>query len=191
MKQLLYFTFCFCLLLTCSTVIAAQEKVVVSTNPPPPFVRLPVLREVGQAKVTFNERKNEVIAQTAYLRVFGKPLDGIGLTARFATQGKKVTKPEKIILGISPAAKDRTYVDDRTVKIFVGKKQVLNSTSKFVSANSDGRVTIASLEQEIPYKDFVKLSKAKQIKMQVGPTEFELKESDIESFRDLLKTIEE
>jgi len=139
-------------------------------DPPPPFVRLPVLREVGQAKVTFNERKNEVIAQTAFLRVFGKSLDGIGLVARFATQGKKVTKPEKIILGISPAAKDRIYVDDRTVKIFLGKKQVLNSTSKFVSAYSDGRATIASLEQEIPYKDFVKMSKAKQIKMQIGPT---------------------
>ena len=190
MKQLLYFTFCFCLLFALSTVATAQEKIVISTNPPPAFVRLPVLREVGQAKVTFNERKNEAIAQTVFLRVFGESLDGIGLVARFATQGKKVTKPEKIILGISPAAKDRTYVDDRTVKIFLGKKQVLNSTSKFVSANSDGRVTIASLEQEIPYKDFVKMSKAKQIKMQIGPTEFELKESDIEAFRDLLKTIE-
>lgn len=102
-----------------------------------------------------------------------------------------VTKPEKIILGISPAAKDRTYVDNRTVKIFLEKNQLLSSTSKFVSANSDGRIIVASLEQEIPYKDFVKMSKAKQIKMQIGPTEFELKESDIQTFRDLLNTIED
>ncbi|HLM60065.1 MAG TPA: hypothetical protein VK308_04625, partial [Pyrinomonadaceae bacterium] len=161
-----------------------------STDPPAPLVRLPVLKESGQAKVTFNERKNEAISQTAFLRVFGKSLDGIGLVARFTSPGKIVAKPEKIILGISPAAKDRTYVDDRTVKIFLGKKQLLSSTSKFVSANSDGRIIVAALEQEIPYKDFIKLSKAKQVKMQIGPTEFELKESDIQAFSDLLKTIE-
>jgi hypothetical protein len=92
-------------------------------------------------------------------------------------------------LAISSIATDRTYVDNRTLKIFLGKKQLLNSTSKFVSANTNGRIVLAALEQEIPFKDFIKLSKAQQVKMQIGPVEFELRESDLEAFRDLMNTI--
>jgi hypothetical protein len=190
MKSLSSLTILLILTFVTSTDVTAQEKIVISTNPPPVYVPLPVLKEIGQAKITYNERKNEVVAQTISLQVIGKFLDGIRLQARFATEGKKVIKPEKILLVFSPAAKDRTYVDDRTIKIMVDKKEVLNGMSKFANAISDGRVIIASLEQEIPYDLFVKLSKAKKIKMQIGQTEFDLKESDIDAFHDLLKLIE-
>ncbi|MCY7374658.1 MAG: hypothetical protein LH472_01640 [Pyrinomonadaceae bacterium] len=190
MKIFINFIFFLTIIFAISTFVSAQEKIVISTNPPPAYVPLPVLKEVGQAKVTYNERKNEVVAQTTSLQVFGKFLDGIRIQARFATQGKKVVKPEKITLGISAAAKDRTYVDDRSIKILMSEREIVNGTTKFDKAVSDGRVIIASLEQELSYDLFVKITKSKKIKMQIGRTEFELKESDIEAFRDLLRLIE-
>jgi hypothetical protein len=190
MKQFLHLTFFFCLLFSFSAVVTAQEKIVISTDPPPAVARFPVLKVVGRAKVTYNSRKQESVAQTDFLHVFGTSLDGIVLWAGFTSQGKKVVRPENITLEILPAAKDRTYVDNRIIKIFLDGRIALDSTSTFVSANSDGSIIDASLKQEIPYELFIKLSKAKQITMQVGPTTFELKGSDIEAFSDLLKTIE-
>lgn len=153
---------------------------------------LPILKEVGRAKVTFDGYKNEAVARTPFLSVYGKRLlDGISISARFASQGKKVTKPESIILRFTTSAKDRTYIDNRAIRIFSGKKQVLDSTGKLVSTINKVAPIYATVEQEIPYELFVKLSKSKKIKMQVGPTEFDLSKSDIEAFRDLLKTIED
>ena len=169
----------------------AQDRPIVSTNPPPPAPNFPTIKEVGKAKVTYNEKKDENIAATRNSLVYGKSLDGILISAQFSSGGKKTTKPENIILRIYPAAKDRIYVDNRAFKVFIGKKEIINGTSDFIRANSDGRVTIAALEQNIPYKTFVKISKAKTVKMQIGPATFELKESDLEGFRDLLKTIED
>ena len=192
MRQFLHLTFCFCLLVAFSIAASAQEKIEISTAPPPPMISLPILKKVGRAKITFNERKNEAIARTSLLPVSGSlPNGGIAISARFTSQGKKITKPEKIILGILASAKDRTYVDNRTIKIFFDDEQILNSTGKFVSADTNGEIIYAFLEQEIPYNIFVRMSKTKQIKMQIGATEFELKENDIEVFNDLLKTIED
>jgi hypothetical protein len=192
MKQLIYFTLFPLLLFTCSLIVMAQEKIEISEDPPPMAAQFPVLKENGQAKVVYNKSKDEAISQTRQLLVFGKPFEGdsIGLVVRFTSAGKTVMKPKQMTLAIYPFTKDRTYVDNRTIKIFLEKKQILSSTSKFVRAHSDGRIILAALEQEIPYKEFVEMSEAKVVKMQIGPTELELTESHIQAFRDLLRTIE-
>ncbi len=179
------------LLATSVATCFAQDKPIVSTAPPPPAANYPVTKEAGKAKVSYNAKKDESIADTKNSLVYGKSLDGILISAQFLSKGKNAVKPKSINLKIYPAAKDRTYVDDRTIKIIVGKKQVISGTSNFIRANSNGQITLAALEQEIPYKTFVKISKAKNVKMQIGPAIFELKDSDLEAFRDLLKTIED
>ncbi|MDQ3635284.1 MAG: hypothetical protein M3405_12375 [Acidobacteriota bacterium] len=169
----------------------SQDRPVVSTNPPPPATNFLITKEIGRARVTYSKSKDESIASTKNSLVYGKSLDGVVISAQFLSKGKKLSKPENIILRIYPAAKDRTYIDDRTIKIYTDKKEVINGTSNFIYANSDGRVTIAALEQNIPYKTFTKMSKAKIVKMQIGPTIFELTDSNLEAFQDLLKIIED
>ena len=179
------------LIVTSVATCFAQDNPIISTAPPPPAANYPITKEIGKAKVSYNARNDESISETKISLVYGKSLNGILISAQFLSKGKKIVKPKSINLKIYPAAKDRTYVDDRTIKIIVGKKQLINGTSNFVRANSNGQITLAALNQEIPYEDFVKISKAKNVQMQIGPAVFELKNTDLEAFRDLLKTIED
>src|SRR5688572_19793549 len=134
------FLFLAVLFLLAGTNCLAQERPIVSNDPPPPAARFPVVRETGKAQVVYDAKIDSSISKTKNSLVYGKSLDGIVISAQFSSPGKKVVKPEKIVVKIYPSAKDRTYVDDRTFRVYVGKKKVVEATSTFVGANSDGRV---------------------------------------------------
>lgn len=82
-----------------SFAVSAQEKIEISTAPPPAMAPIIVLKEGGQAKITFNERKDEAVARTSFLPVYGYPPNGgIGISARFTSQGKKLQNLRKFSL---------------------------------------------------------------------------------------------
>ena len=190
MKHFHHLVVIFCHLLVLASVAAAQEKIEISTDPPPADARFPVLREVGTAKVLRFERNDQVISEAPFIRFRGIGEESLGVKARFTSAGKTVLKPSEIQLVIYPFGTDRKYVDDRTIKIVADGKEILNSKTKFQRANTDGTHIMAELLQLIPYDDFVKISQAKQVRIQIGPSMVELKEADIAGFRDLLKTVE-
>jgi hypothetical protein len=190
MKTFIQITFWSSLFLVSGSSIIAQQKIEISTDPPAAAISLPVVKQVGKAKVMYSERKDETISQTAFLLVSGESLDGIMIQAGFTSAGKKPVTPKVIMLRISPAAKDRTYVDDRTFKLLLNGKEMLSGTTRFLSANTDGRIVVASLAQDISYELFADISRAHKVRMQVGQTTFDLKDSDLAAFRDLLKCIE-
>src|SRR5688500_16764881 len=75
---------CLCLLILFTALCVAQEKVEIPINPPPPPMQpLPVIKEVGKAKVLYNERGNKTLTLTSPLQVQGEWRNGIRLQARF------------------------------------------------------------------------------------------------------------
>ena len=179
-----------CLLVLSSSLCVAQEKVEISTNPPAPMPQLPVIREVGKAKVLYNERGDKTIIQTSPIQVQGDWRNGIRLRVGFEVSGKEIVKPSHVTLSFFSAASDRTYADNRALKILIDGKEALSGEAHYKSGNTNGEVFLITVTQEIPYEMFLRIIKSKSVKMQIGPTEFELKEGDLEALKDLQRVIE-
>ena len=190
MNVLFRISSCLCLLAIFSTICVAQEKVEISTDPPAPMPRWPVIKEVGKAKVLYNERGNKTVVQTAPLQVQGDWRNGIRLRAGFEVTGKEVAKPSDVTLSFFSAASDRTYADNRALKILIDGKEAVSSVAHYKSGNTNGEVFLITVTQDIPYEMFLRLINAKSVKMRVGPTEFELKDSDLEALKDLQRILE-
>jgi len=180
----------FALVLVCSFVSFAQEKIEISEEPPPVAANFPVLRKVGSAKVMTWAAKNQLISESGFVGVTVSQDEWINIKARFVTEGSSVVRPSAIDLDIYPSSTNRKYVDDRDFKIELDDKPFLSTTSKFQYANTDGHWIGAALKVSIPYADFVKISKAKSVRFQVGTTSFPLTEKGMQALQDLLKTIE-
>jgi len=190
MNTLVRISSCLCLLVLSTVFCVAQDKVEISTDPPAPMPQLPVIKEVGKAKVLYNERINKTIIQTSPLQVQGDWRNGIRLRAAFEISGKEIAKPSNVTLSFFSAASDRTYADNRALKILIDGKEALSGIAHYKSGNTDGEVFLILVTQDIPYELFLRLINANIVKMQIGPTEFELKESDLEAFKDLQRLIE-
>jgi hypothetical protein len=46
------------------------------------------------------------------------------------------------------------------------------------------------VEQDIPYDLFLRIIAAKSVRLQAGPTQFELRNRDLSAFRDVTRAIE-
>jgi hypothetical protein len=170
----------------------AQDKVEISTDPPPPAMSnyLPVIKEAGKAKAFYNQKIDKTIVETPGSQVYGNFRNGIRLAVRFESSGKKVTKPSSITLKFSSSAQDRTYADNRALKIFIDGKEVLSETARFGEGNTNGQIFLISVTQDVPYDFFLKLISSQNIKMQIGGAKFELKEGELEALRDIKKILE-
>jgi hypothetical protein len=169
----------------------AQEKVEISPKPPPVMVVAPEsIKEVGKAQALYDWERNRTMVMISPLEVHNAEGNNIRMRAGFILSGKGIAKPPNITLTFFSYASERTYADDRALKIFLDGKEVLSSVAHYLSGNKDGKVYVITVTQEIPYEMFLRLINSKSIKMRIGPTEFELKQSDIEALRDLNKIIE-
>ena len=180
---------CLCLLVLFPAFCVAQEKIEISTDPPAPAPQWPVVRQVGKAKVLYDERGDKTVVQTSPLQVQGDWRNGIRLRAGFEVSGKEVAKPSKVTLSFSSAASDRTYADNRSLKILIDGKEALSGVARYKSGNTNDEVFLITVTQDIPYEVFLRLINSKSVKMRIGPAEFELKDGDLEALRDLHRII--
>lgn len=189
MNTLAKLSACLCLLVLFPALCAAQEKIEISTDPPAPAPQWPVVREVGQAKVLYDERGGKTVVQTSPLQVQGDWRSGIRLRAGFAVSGKEVAKPSEVTLSFYSAAADRTYADNRALKIIIDGKEALSGVARYRSGNTDGEVFLITLTQDVPYEVFLRLLNSRSVKVRIGPAEFELGDGDLEALRDLQRII--
>jgi hypothetical protein len=190
MKQLIIFIGS--LLMVAVNVLAQtpQGRVEISTDPPPPALSFPVIKEIGKAKAMYNERGEKLIVQTTPFQVSGDWENGVRLQAGFISSGKNITKPPAITLTFHSVANDRTYADNRAVSITLDGSKILSETARYDHGNTNGRIFLISVTQDIGYDMFLKILAAKKVQIQIGPAEFELKESDRIVLEDLKKLIE-
>jgi len=168
-----------------------QDRIEISTNPPPPAMSLPVVKEVGKAKATYNERTDKTAAQTVPFQVVGEWSNGVRLKAGFESTGKKITKPSVIKLTFYSSSENRVLADNRAITILLDGNTVLSDTARYEGGNTNGRIFLITVAQEIPYDLFLKMLTAKKVHMKIGPADFDLKDADLEALKDLKKLIEQ
>ena len=86
---------------------------------------LPVLREVGKAKASYNERVDKTIVQTSPVQVSGDWRNGIRLRAGYESSGKLIAKPTSITLTFFSSATDRTYADNRAIAVALSRRSLM------------------------------------------------------------------
>lgn len=169
---------------------SAQKKVVISTDPPRAALNLPIVKKVGGAKAMYNEKTNKTIIETEPTQVFGDWNNGVRLRARFEVSGKEITKPVQVTLFYYSMASDRKYADNRALKILIDGKAVLSGTARYEEGNTNGEQFMIAVSQNISYDMYLQLVNSKAVNMQIGPAQFDLKESDLEALKDLPRLIE-
>jgi hypothetical protein len=191
MNNILRISSCLCLLVLFSVLYcSAQKKIVISEDPPPALLNLPVVKEVGEAKVLYNERTDKTIIETAPTEVYGDSNNGVRLRAKFEVSGRTVAKPSEVTLVFYSIAPKRTYADNRALKISIDGKETFSGTARYESGNTNGSIFVITVSQNISYEMYLRLINSKSVKMQIGPAQFELKESNLDALKDLKRVIE-
>lgn len=167
----------------------AQDKVEISNDPPPAAVRFPVVREVGKAQVSYNDKKNETIVRTKGELIYVEGTNELRISAEFVSIGKRVEEPRSVTLKIYYFGKDRGFLDDRTFKVSVDGKEIISGTSKFIRANESNFI-LGALERDVSFTEFKAISDWKEVRMQIGPAKSVLGVGIIQAFNDLVGTIE-
>jgi hypothetical protein len=129
--------------------------------------------------------------QTSPVQVSGDWQNGVRLQAGFVSSGKKITKPSTTTLTFHSATNDRAYADNRAVRITLDDSDVLFETARYENGNTNGRIFLISVAQDVSYEMFSKMLASHKVQMQIGPARFELKESDRRTLEDLRKLIEQ
>ena len=154
------------------------------------MIKLPIVKEVGSVQVVYNARTDKTIVQTQFLQVQGDWRHGILMQASFDSPGKIVVKPSQVTLTFSSAADTRVYADNRQLKISFDGEQTLSDVARYERGHTNGAVYLITVKQDIPYDLFLRIGRAKRVKIQIGPTEFELRNSDLSALRDVARPIE-
>ncbi len=179
------------LLLSLVAASSAQDKPVLETNPPPMAPKETTLRTEGSAGVYYQEYKDISVARNRAIQLFRNETGWGHISASFSSSGKTLTKPSMININIFIAAKDRIYVDNRSLELVSDGKNVFKGTSQLSDGRTNGKEIYSSLKFELPFKDFKKLANAKKIELKIGPTQFELTSDVTGGFKDLVSLVEE
>lgn len=152
----------------------------------------PVIKKVRTALAVFNANTDTTIIQTEniVLHKFGN--SEFTMIASFEEEGERISEPDKISLLMIIKSEDVTYATNYTFKVFLDNKLAFSSTNDLlVTENDDGIITAFLRQNEFSYKLFVKMSHAEKVRFQIGDTSFDLKKSNIQSFRDLVELVED
>ncbi len=144
-------------------------------------------RWVGPVRISYNERRNETTCEI-HFPVYGRPLDGIFLSVRNVSPGNKVAQADSLTLTIMTTGKDRTYLDDATLRLyFQGRTLILTA---FQETYSLGPTIGVVRDAKLSFAGFLALTQAREVEMQIGPTRFTLTEARQKDLRVLLNATE-
>lgn len=150
----------------------------------------PIIKSVGEAKVRYDGKQSTAEVGPLTVRGVSNTSGSILLTAWFASPGESVIAPTSVTLRFHTFSAKRTYINDRSLKIYVDGQELLSAETKLDDAHQypSGGISV-DLSHSMPYELFLRVAEAKKVKMKLGPTGFELKEDALAALRDLPKTI--
>jgi hypothetical protein len=120
--------------------------------------------------------------------VFGEQLDGLRIFVSFSYPGRTMqTPPDVIIMILASTSAGARYEDDNQRNLLAwadGESLDLGAMQLFYTYRGLGYVT-EGMKLAVPVKTFTQIMNAQQVKMKLGWSEFELRESDLHALRDL------
>lgn len=149
-----------------------------------------VIKKTGTAAATYYNDRDMTITQTDYASFRKIGSDEFTIVAYFESNGFTLEEPKNVWLRMVLLAKNNNYATDRTFKIFLDGELFYNTESELEDSNMDKKSFNISLNKDIPYYLFVHIAKANRVRLQVGTTLIDLKEKELQSFRDLVELVE-
>ena len=126
------------------------------------------------------------------------PSEVLWMTAYFVTPGKVLVKPRFVVIGFRSWTMDKTkYANDHSLTIDLDGSLINPGPMEVVERRIDPNMELhgnqyffESLELPLPYETFSRITKAGNVKMTLGGTEFQLRNEHLEAFRDLISRVE-
>lgn len=163
--------------------------------PPPPAPAKPV-RVVGKAKVYYFKNSDTSEVQTdqpIYEERKDGKLDSLGLKARFKVVGQKVTTPDRVTMDFMTQTYEPKFAtpEGRLLTIYVDGQRLGSSEMGVVKSIKWGGGNYTEwIAAAFDFDTFKKIAGASKVTMQLGTIKIELKDSELDGLRDMLKTIE-
>lgn len=148
----------------------------------------PVTKPQTVTREKYDPAKNETTIDVPSMLVFGEQLDGLRMFVSFSYPGRTMqTPPEVITLIMASTSAGARYEDDnqRTLLAWAdGESLDLGAMQLFYTYRGLGYVT-EGMKLAVPVKTFTQIMNAQQVKMKLGWSKFDLRESDLHALRDL------
>jgi hypothetical protein len=148
----------------------------------------PVTKPQTVTREKYDPAKNETTIDVPSMLVFGEQLDGLRIFVSFSYPGRTMqTPPDVIIMILASTSAGARYEDDNQRNLLAwadGESLDLGAMQLFYTYRGLGYVT-EGMKLAVPVKTFTQIMNAQQVKMKLGWSEFELRESDLHALRDL------
>jgi hypothetical protein len=136
----------------------------------------------------YDPAKNESTIDVPSMLVFGEQLNGLRMFVSFSFPGRKMpATPEVVTLILASTSKSPKYEDgdQRDLTAWADGETVnFGRMQLFYTYRGLGYV-IEGMKLAVPVKTFTQIVNAQQVKMKLGWSEFQLRESHLEALRDL------
>jgi hypothetical protein len=167
------------------TAVNAGDQKSRGSQPKPESARL-VATAQTVTREKYDPAKNETTIDVPSMLVFGEHLDGLRMFISFSYPGRKMQAPPAVITLIlaststSPKYED---ADQRNLTLSAnGESLNVGKMQLFYTYRGLGYVT-EGMRLTIPLTTFVQIVNAQQVKMKLGWSEFQLRESHLEALQ--------
>jgi hypothetical protein len=181
------------LIITCATLGYAQE------SGPTAKRAFELNREI---ETSYDEHKDVTTVRLSPMQVYGEPIassnyigrDEAQFYASFTYSGRTLkVPPDRVLISLISSSEDWKYTDFRKPLAFVdGKRLKLGPLEHLPSFTVNAPASLTSddyIKQEIaisvPYKTFLRVANGNKVQIRMGPREFKLEKSHLESLRGL------
>lgn len=148
----------------------------------------PVSKPQTVTREKYDPVKNETTVDVPSMLVFGEQLDGLRMFVSFSYPGRTMQAPPEVItLILASTSTSPRYEDDDQRNLLAwadGESLDFGRMQLFYTYRGLGYVTEA-MKLAMPVKTFTQIMNAQQVKMKLGWSEFQLRESALHALRDL------
>lgn len=146
-------------------------------------------RADDEATARYSDSRNETDVQIMRLQLSGDLNNGIALVPHFTLAGNAtganhiVTPPHTVTFTFASYAPEKIFKVDPSLLIIANGKTIYTGKARNLSTEStDGN---EFLDQEIPFPQFVEMTRADKVKLKLAAKEFPLTETQLGRLRDM------
>lgn len=148
----------------------------------------PVTKPQTVTREKYDPAKNVTTIDVPSMAVFGEQLDGLRMFVSFSYPGRTMqTPPDVITLILASTSAGARYEDDNQRSLLAwadGESLDFGRMQLFYTYRGLGYVT-EGMKLAVPVKTFTQIMSAQQVRMKLGWSEFQLRESYLQALRDL------
>jgi hypothetical protein len=169
------------------TAVNAGDQKSRASQPKPESARLTATAQTV-TREKYDPAKNETTIDVPSMQVFGEQLDGLRMFVSFSFPGRKMQgSPDAVTLIVASSSTSPKYEDTNQRNLTAwadGQSLDFGRMQLFYTYRGLGYVT-EGMKLAVPVKTFTQIVNAQQVKLKLGWSEFQLRESHLDALREL------